>query len=214
MNPNPGSLRAPGLLAVLAVLQLAGCASISESECKLSDWRAVGYEDGSQGRPTDSFGRYRKNCAEHGVAPDFQAYQSGREAGLREYCQESRGFQEGSRGATYQGVCPADTEAGFLAGYDAGRTLHDLESSLRHTSRRIADHEARIKQIEVDLAGKMTAGVTAATTAEARARLLVETKQLAEERATLGREIRDLEARRALLEQELAKAREELVSRR
>jgi hypothetical protein len=202
------------LLAIIGGLQLAGCASISESECQLSDWRAVGYEDGSQGRPTDTFGRYRKSCAEHGVAPDFQAYQSGREAGLREYCQQTRGFQEGARGATYQGVCPADVEPDFLAGYNDGRTLHDLEYSLHHTNRRISDNEARINQIELDLAGNMLAATADGATREERARLVLETKQLAEERAALRLEIKDLQVRRANLERDLADARKELLSRR
>jgi hypothetical protein len=148
------------------------------------------------------------------VAPDFQAYQAGREAGLREYCQESRGFQEGSQGRHYAGVCPADAEARFLAGYHDGRTLYDLESSLRSTNRQIRDDEARIKEIELDLTGKMTAVLADTATREERARLLVETKQLAEERGRLTGEIKDLQARRVVIEKQLAAAREDLVAQR
>ena len=202
------------LLAAMAVLQLAGCAGMSQSECQLSDWRAVGYEDGSQGRAAEDFGKYRKRCAEHGVAPDFQAYQAGREAGLKEYCQEARGFQEGSQGSSYAGVCPADSEPRFLEGYNEGRTLYDLESSLRYTNRQIRDDETRIKQIEIELTDNMTAAIADVTTREERARLLVETRQLAEERSTLASEIKDLQAKRRTLEEQLAAARAELVTQR
>lgn len=195
-------------------LQLAGCAGMSESECQYSDWRAVGYEDGAAGRTTEAFGRYRRSCADHGVTPDFAAWQSGREAGLKEYCQPSRGFEEGSRGATYHGVCPADSEGRFLEAYDDGRTLHELESSLDATDQRIAGDEARIRDIELELTDRMTAVMADATTREDRARIVVETKQLAEERGTLRREIKDLQAKRAVLEKQLADARAELVSRR
>jgi hypothetical protein len=203
------------LVGVLAGLQLSGCASnMTGSECQLADWHAVGYEDGSQGRPTDAFGRHRRDCAEHGVAPDFKAYESGRDAGLREYCQESRGFEQGSNGHAYHGVCPADLEARFLQGYNSGHELYRLESSLQWTQQRIANDERRIRQIELDVTAKMTEALTPGATVEDRARLLVETKQLAEERGTLGGEIKDLQAKRGTLELQLAKARDELVSQR
>jgi hypothetical protein len=207
-------LRVTSLLAAAAALYLAGCAGISQSECQYSDWRAVGYEDGSQGRSTSQFGAYRKRCADHGVTADFGAYQEGRDAGLREYCQESRGFQEGSAGRSYAGVCPAESEADFLVGYHDGRTLHDLESGLRFTSRQIRDHEARIKQIDLELTDKTAAIVAATTTPEERLRLVVETTQLADERSTLKNEIPALLAQREAQQVELATAREELLTRR
>jgi hypothetical protein len=203
-----------GLLAAAAALQLAGCAGISQSECELSDWRAVGYEDGSQGRPAHNFGTYRKNCAAHGVAPDFPAYQAGRDAGLREYCQESRGFREGSAGRTYAGVCPADSEMRFLYGFHDGRTLYELESGIRLTSRRIRENEARIQQIEVELAQRTNALIAATTTREERVVLVVETTQLAEERTTRKSEIADLLAERERLRAELETARRELLAKR
>jgi hypothetical protein len=203
------------LLAAAAALHLAGCTGgISQPECQYSDWRAVGYEDGSQGLPTHEFAAYRKRCAEHGVTPDFGAYQQGREAGLVDYCQESRGFQEGSAGRRYAGVCPADSEARFLYGYHDGRTLHDLESGLRATNRRIQKNEARIKRIDYELAEKTNALIGVTTTREERLQLLVETTQLAEERSTLKSEISDLLAQREILQAQLATARDELLTKR
>jgi hypothetical protein len=201
-------------LAATGMALLTGCAGMDRSECRFSDWRAVGYEDGSQGRPSQAFAEYRRHCAEHEVSADFHAYQAGREAGLKEYCQKSRGFHEGSQGRTYAGVCPAETETRFLEGYHAGRTLYDFESALDATNRRIADDEARIRQIELELTDKMAVTLAEGTTRDARARLLVETKQLAEERAALTREIKDLQAKRRQQEKQLADARQELVANR
>jgi hypothetical protein len=207
-------LRQTILLAAAAALHLAGCTGISQPECQYSDWRAVGYEDGSQGRPTQEFATYRKRCANHGVTPDFGAYQQGREAGLVDYCQESRGFQEGSAGRRYAGVCPADSEAGFLHGYHDGRTLHDLESGLRQTNRRIQNGEARIKRIDYELAEKANALIGVTTTREERLQLVVETTQLAEERSTLKSEIPALLLQREALQAQLASARQELLTKR
>ena len=60
--------------ALLVFAGLGGCASMSSEECENSDWRAVGYEDGSNGYSTDRFGGRRKACAKHGITADFQAY--------------------------------------------------------------------------------------------------------------------------------------------
>lgn len=197
----------------LGVLVLIGCGGMSANECELADWQAVGYEDGSQGRSTDKFASYRKNCAKHEVAPDFQAYQTGREAGLTEYCQPERGFREGARGAAYQGVCPADLENAFVAAYHDGRTLYELEQAVKSTSRQIAKRKARMDEIEKELTGVMVGALANETTGEERAKLLVETKQLAEERIELGNEVDDLEQKLRIRKEELEAHREHLVAR-
>ena len=70
-----------GLAAIAIVMQ--GCASMSGQECMVADWQAIGYEDGVRGSTADRIGNHRKACAKHGIAPDLQAYQKGRDAGLR-----------------------------------------------------------------------------------------------------------------------------------
>ena len=50
------------------LLLLGGCATgrMTEAECHVADWRAVGFEDGSQGLGADHIGVHRRSCAEHG----------------------------------------------------------------------------------------------------------------------------------------------------
>jgi hypothetical protein len=201
------------LILVSGLLALAGCGGMSASECELADWRAVGYEDGVRGSSTDAFGRHRKSCAKHEVAPDFNNYQVGREAGLREYCQPERGYQEGSRGAKYLGVCPADLEASFYDNYLEGQILYNLESAVAKTSRQIDSNKSRMKTIENKLAGN-TSEVLSDLSGEELAAILVETKQLAEERIELGQENEQLEARLEREKDELAAHKNQLVSRR
>jgi hypothetical protein len=197
-----------------AAMIVGGCGGMSANECELADWQAVGYEDGTRGRSTDNFGSYRKNCAKHEVAPDFQAYRNGRDAGLREYCQPERGFREGSRGATYAGVCPASLENDFLSAYYDGRTLYELQSAVNTTTRQIANRESRMNAIEKELASTMTSVLADATSGEERAKLIVETKQLAEERIKLENEVDDLEVQLRVRKEDLATHQEQLVSRR
>jgi len=182
------------ILAVSAgLLALAGCGGMSANECELADWRAVGYEDGANGQSTDRFGSYRKRCAKHEVSPDFQAYKSGRNEGLREYCQPANGYREGTRGVRYVGVCPADLEPAFMASYQDGRELYQLESAVRTTSAQIKRRKTRMDEIEGELTGVMADALSNDTSGEERAALLVKTKQLAEERVTLGNEVDELE---------------------
>jgi hypothetical protein len=186
---------------------------MSANECELADWQAVGYEDGVQGRSSDNFGKYRKNCAKHEVAPDFAAYQSGRDAGLREYCQPTRGFREGSRGARYVGVCPADLEGEFLESYTDGRTLYELETAVRSATRQIEHRKSRMKDIESELAKIMATLLLNDTPGEERAALLVETKQLAEERVSLSDEVEQLQKQRYDSQQQLDEHRAQLMTK-
>lgn len=198
----------------VGLLALTGCAGMSANECELADWQAVGYEDGVQGRSSDKFGSYRKNCAQHEVAPDFQAYQSGRDAGLREYCQPTRGFREGSRGAKYVGVCPADLEGDFLDGFNNGRTLYELEFAVKSGRRQIEHRKSRMKDIESALAKIMATLLIDDTPGDERAALMVETKQLAEERMALGSEVEDLQQQLYRDQEDLDEHRAMLMTRR
>lgn len=191
------------LVICAGLVAVAGCGGMSANECELADWQAVGYEDGVQGRSTDRFGTHRKNCAKHEVAPDFQAYQTGRKAGLREYCQPERGYSEGARGAKYVGVCPPDLEPAFLSSYNEGRTLYELEYAVRSTSAQIQRRKSRMDEIEGELTDVMAGALASDTTGEERAALLVKTKQLAEERMTLENEVDELEVKLSRSQDEL-----------
>lgn len=201
------------LVACAALVTLAGCGGMSASECELADWRAVGYEDGAQGRATESFATYRKSCAEHTVSPNFQAYQSGREAGLREYCRPEKGFREGARGVAYTGACPADLEVAFYNRYIDGRTLYKMQAAVNSTSRDLQKRRSRMDEIEKELTQSMTDVLIGATSNEERAVLVVGTKQLAEERVRLKDEVVRLEAQLSKEEAELEAHREEVDGR-
>jgi hypothetical protein len=96
-------------LVLIATLALTGCSTaMTRDECRTVDWRTVGYEDGVAGRPGDRIARHRRDCAEHGVAPDLDAYLAGRATGLREYCQPYNGYRAGAGGAIYCDACPAE----------------------------------------------------------------------------------------------------------
>ena len=191
----------PGL--VLLLVGLGGCASMSADECAMSDWSAVGYEDGARGYTSDRFSQHRKACAKHGVPADFQAYQQGRQQGLVEFCQPGRGFTYGANGGRYNGVCSADLEPEFVDAYNAGFKLYTLRSAVNNANSAIYARQSemqyadeRITAIGVELIGTQT-------TTEERVALLAELKTVSERRGELEEEIEFLVAERARAEQEL-----------
>ena len=190
-----------GLLTAFAFL--GGCATMSSDECMTSDWSAIGYEDGSRGYTTERLAKHRKACAKHGVTPDFQAYQGGRDRGLIQYCQPSRGFSVGSNGGSYNGVCSVNLEANFLDGYNAGRHLHVLRSNVNRATSSINSKEYELKELDEDIALNAVALISNETTQEERILLLADLKSMSERIGQLEAEIKDLYDSRARSQVEL-----------
>ena len=190
------------LTVVVFVVALSGCASMSKEECRYVDWRTVGYEDGAAGRPASRLGDHRRACADHGVAPDLAAYEAGRAAGMREFCQAHNGYRVGASGQVDYGTCPADLAPAFERGYDQGRELYVREQRVRDAEAAIAQREAEIRRLEDGL----TRGafvLVGDTSAEERAQAVIDAKQAAERIGRLRKEIEALQADRVRYEREL-----------
>lgn len=187
----------------LALVGLSGCASMSGDECVTGDWEAIGYEDGARGYTTDHISQHRKACAKHGVTPDFADYQNGRDQGLVEYCQPGRGFDVGSSGGRYNGVCSANLEADFLDAYNAGYHLYSLRSNVNRASSSINSKERELERIEDEMRTAEAALIGAETTTEQRILLLADLKDMSERTGQLEAEIQDLYEQRARYQVEL-----------
>jgi len=187
----------------LAVAALSGCATMSGDECLTSDWAAIGYEDGARGYTVNQLSERRKACAKHGVTPDFAAYQNGRAQGLVEYCQPGRGFDIGTSGGRYNGVCSVDLEANFLEAYNAGYHLYTLRSNVNRASSGINVKEGELQRIKKDMLSKEAALIDSETTTEQRIILLAELKDLSERTGELDNQIKDLYDQRARYQVEL-----------
>jgi hypothetical protein len=137
-------------LAGLAVSALAGCASLSERECRNADWYAIGARDGRNGADPDRIEQHEKACAELGIRPDRTQWAAGRADGLAAYCTPRRAFEVGESGGAYGGVCGSETEPAFLRAYELGRELADartrletIDRELAYLDRALADAERR-----------------------------------------------------------------------
>ncbi len=191
------------ILLTIILTGLSGCATMSGDECMTSDWSAIGYEDGARGYTTDRLASRRKACAKHGVTPDFAAYQSGRDQGLVEYCKPSRGFNVGSRGGSYNGVCSVNLEADFLDAFNAGRQLYSLRSDVNRANSLINSKGHELDDIEDAVIHNGIDIIAKDTTQEERILLLADMKNMAERTGQLEAEIKELYETRAHAQAEL-----------
>lgn len=178
--------------AMLAVLALSSCASMSSEECVATDWWAVGHEDGARGYTSERFSRHRTACAKHGITADFAAYKEGREQGLIEYCQPGRGYDVGVSGGRYYGVCDADLEPDFLDAYNAGYHLYTLRSNVSRASSRIAAKDRELESVKEEIRHKEASLINRETTTEQRILLLADLKELSERTGQIETEIQVL----------------------
>jgi ribosome modulation factor len=134
-----------GLFGLLVLAQ--GCATLSKQDCETADWAKIGYDDGYQGKPHDTFLKHKEACNKHGIVANLDVYKvSYSQALVEEYCTESRGYNLGLEGRKYNDVCPKQIESEFLTGYRAGRQEYIL--------RKERERAAQMKQIKEDAPGQ------------------------------------------------------------
>lgn len=111
-----------GVLAavLLAPWALAACATLTPEECRVVDWRELGFRDGRNGASESRLNAHAEACAKAGIPPNVPVWLAGREEGLRFYCVAEVGYREGLAERPYGRVCAGPAEAEFLAGYRAG----------------------------------------------------------------------------------------------
>lgn len=192
------------IVLLTALFALSGCATMNSDECLTSDWHAIGFEDGASGQNAERLGDRRKACSKHGVTPDFQAYQSGRDEGLEQFCQPSRGFSLGSRGGSYGGVCATHRELEFIDAFNSGYHLYNLRSRVNSANAQIAQKEKGITRNKEIMSEKEAILIATETTVQDRVLVLADLKELSEANGQLESEIVQLITERARHQQELA----------
>lgn len=141
------------LIAILiGALVLSGCATLNKDECLTADWYQIGYEDGARGYSDTRIASHREACAKHGISPDFRSYQDGHSEGVIRFCTPRNGFEQGSNGYQYTGICPPSVEGEFLDAYDAGREIYAVKSSLRQLQSEQNQNESEIVRLKEEIA--------------------------------------------------------------
>lgn len=139
------------ILAVLPIIALTGCATMSADQCATADWHALGFEDGSRGETLVKAERRGNACADHGYAMDRAVYDNGRHAGLGLYCTSEVAYSLGASGRSYSGVCVAHDEAGFLAAYQQGLELFAFTSAVASAGSALKSAQSRHDELDSEL---------------------------------------------------------------
>ena len=114
------------LFLLFAPLLLAACATLSEDQCRAGDWRAIGLNDGSNGRDSDFILQHAKACNKIGIAPVRADWEAGRQEGLTLYCRPRRAYEEGAKGRSLKSVCPIENLARLERANARGLSWHRI----------------------------------------------------------------------------------------
>lgn len=127
------------LCLLMLTALLGGCASMSESECRVADWGRVGLNDGARGEPERRLADYTEDCGKTGVVPNVQAYRQGWDTGIQRFCTAANGWQQGLQGrADKAQVCATQPGAEAFTRYlNAGLQLHQTQERMRQNTQEI-----------------------------------------------------------------------------
>lgn len=123
-------------LLILLSLALAGCESMTVSECQIADWGRVGFNDAAAGVSESRLTAYREDCGKAGVQPNIQAYRQGWDAGIVRFCTAANGWREGLQGNSGKAaVCQGQQGYEMFVRYlGAGLQVHHTNEHLRRNA--------------------------------------------------------------------------------
>jgi hypothetical protein len=124
------------IVTLLAAI-LAGCATLNEDQCNTTDWYTLGNADGASGKSVNTINAHAEACTEYGIIPDREAWRSGWDLGIRQYCTPSNGVERGRSGRFNSNSCPVDLSGSFNEGYRLGKSVYDAKQAQASLKREI-----------------------------------------------------------------------------
>lgn len=128
---------------------LGACASLTPEQCQTGDWRAIGYNDGVQGRLESYISRHFDACGKVGITPDVQAWQAGRQQGLPLYCTPQNAYNVGRGGQDLSPVCPASQQNTLYRSWDWGQEYYLI-------TQQISEYESEERSIRQRIASELS----------------------------------------------------------
>lgn len=140
------------LLLLLASLLIAGCESMSPTECKLADWGRVGHADGTRGGSDRRIADYTEDCGKVGVVPNAQLYRYGWDQGILNFCTPANGWREGLQGNFGQAsVCQGQAGFNAFSRYlEAGLQVHATQTQMQRNARESERLQRRLEESKND----------------------------------------------------------------
>lgn len=130
-----------------SIVLLSSCATLTKEECMVGNWQTIGYNDGVAGYYSDRLASHTKACAKASVAPDYQAWERGRQQGLKQYCTVSNAYNIGKRGRTLNSVCPAAMANTLQKVNQQGKEYYTLSSKLEDDRRLLEKYQSEYSKL-------------------------------------------------------------------
>jgi len=128
--------------ALLSMMLLGGCASLSQSECISADWYDVGVHNALEGQKKDYVAEHFKACSKYQITPDLVEYKLGWMEGVQRFCTAQSAWRYGLTRHQYQNTCSINAEKQFLPAYRLAKKvlakrseINEHRSDLRRLNR-------------------------------------------------------------------------------
>lgn len=140
------------ILLVFLTLTLAGCESMTVSECKVADWSRVGVADGARGESDRRIADYAQDCGKAGIVPNAKAYRRGWDSGIVQFCTPANGWRAGVQGHSGKAaVCQGQAGFSSFSHYlEAGLQVYRINEHIQRNSQETARLQKRLDESKSD----------------------------------------------------------------
>ncbi|MGE0763632.1 MAG: DUF2799 domain-containing protein [Bdellovibrionales bacterium] len=133
------------LLLGTLMMALSACQSTTKlAGCESTDWYELGRRAGTTGLPSQN-SLEKRRCGRHFDPPSEAIYVNGYNNGLSEYCTPDNGYALGKAGSSLNKVCPRPIDQDFVAGYNRGKKVRELENVNQNLDRKISSLNQKLK---------------------------------------------------------------------
>jgi len=139
-------------IILAAGLALTACAggpvNVTADQCTGADWRSVGLEHGKTGQSPTAINPAIRSCSEKGLSIDMDAYNAGRDEGLKTYCQPANLLDASVQGVGDPFTCDPMTSvqrASFEKGNDTRKAVQRYQA-LKAQYDQLVQQKAKINE--------------------------------------------------------------------
>jgi hypothetical protein len=139
--------------SALAILAVTGCAGkISKEDCQEANYYEMGLDDGQDGRNTERLAKYKAACEPAGVPVAEDRYNYGRQVGLVDHCDASKGKKDANKGAPDQ-LCMENAVPPYIQAYNA--ELAENRSEMEARLKKLEEERAAIEKKQAETQGAL-----------------------------------------------------------
>jgi vacuolar-type H+-ATPase subunit I/STV1 len=120
---------------------------MSPKECKVANWKIVGYQDASDGNSTQ-IADHNQACSKVNIKPNVKLYMQGYNQGAKVYCTYENGLKVGKNSRYISDTCKRpNLEKNFMKGYQEGQKFYEKQQKIDAKQEKINSLNEKIESI-------------------------------------------------------------------